>query len=56
MQQEKKKKTKRDIITKGPETAFMPKIEEEKRVIPCEKDSSVIFARLDSGMKWWETI
>ena len=31
----------------------MLKIEEEKRAIPCEKDTSVIFARLGSGMKWF---
>ena len=31
----------------------MLKIEEEKRAIPCEKDTSVILACLGSGMKWF---
>ena len=31
----------------------MLKIKEEKRAIPCEKDTSVILACLGSGMKWF---
>ena len=31
----------------------MLKILEEKRSILCEKDASVILARLGSGMKWF---
>ena len=31
----------------------MLRIREEKRAIPCEKDTSIILACLNSGMKWF---
>ena len=49
---EKRKTTKRNV-SRGPEPSLMPKIEEEKRAIRCEKDTSVILASLGSGMKWF---
>ena len=49
---EKKKSTNRNV-SRGPEPPFMLKIEEEKRAIPCEKDTGVILACLGSGMKWF---
>ena len=53
-QQRKKRKTltKRNV-SRRPEPSLMLKIEEEKRAIPCEKDTSVILACLGSGMKWF---
>ena len=48
---EKKRKATKRNISRGPELQCMLKIEEEKRAIPCEKDASVILARLGSGMK-----
>ena len=50
---EKKRKTTKRNISRGPEPPCMIKIEEEKRAIPCEKDTSVILACLGSGMKWF---
>ena len=38
---------------RGPELPCMLKIEEEKRAIPCEKDTSVILAFLGSALKWF---
>ena len=49
---EKKKSTDRNV-SRGPEPPFMLKIKEEKKEIPCEKDTSVILACLGSGMKWF---
>ena len=40
-------------ISRGPNPAFMLRIREEKRAIPCEKDTSIILACLNSGMKWF---
>ena len=49
---EKKRKTTKRNISRGPELPCMLKIEEEKRAIPCKKDASLILACLGSGMKW----
>ena len=51
--EKKKKNTTKRNVSRGPELQFMLKIEEEKRAIPCEKDTSVILACLGSGMKWF---
>ena len=48
---EKKEKQRRGTYRK--DLPCMLKIEEAKRAIPCEKDASVILARLGSGMKWF---
>ena len=50
---EKKRKTTKRNVLRGSEPPFMQKIEEEKRAIPCEKDTSVILACLGIGMKWF---
>ena len=50
---EKKRKSTKRNVSRGPEPPFMLKIEEEKRAIPCEKDTSVTLACLGSGMKWF---
>ena len=41
--EKKKRKTTKRNVSRGPVLPFMLKIEEEKRAIPCEKDTSVIF-------------
>ena len=41
--EKKKRKTTKRNVSRGPELPFMLKIEEEKRAIPCEKDTSVTF-------------
>ena len=51
--EKKKRKTTKRNISRGPEPAFMLRIREEKRAIPCKKDTSIILACLSSGMKWF---
>ena len=47
--EKKKRNTTKRNVSRGAGLPFMLKIEEEKRAIPCEKDTSVILASLGSG-------